>query len=175
VSGLPDARQQAEAARFEVGRDVAVTPGQVVLRNRLIELIRYDPQTPQVHPEPLLIVPSWIMKYYILDLSPSNSLVRYLVGQGHTVYMLSWRNPGPEDSELTMDDYLQAGVFDALAAVGRLHGPEAAGARHGLLPGRHAAGHRRRSAGAQGRPYATRAAAGVAHAAGRADRLLRAR
>ena len=124
VSGLPDARQQAEAARFEVGREVAVTPGQVVLRNRLIELIRYDPQTPQVHTEPLLIVPSWIMKYYILDLSPSNSLVRYLVGQGHTVYMLSWRNPGPEDSELTMDDYLQAGVFDALAAVGRLHGPK---------------------------------------------------
>ena len=122
VSGLPDARQQAEAARFEVGRDVAVTPGRVVLRNHLIELIRYDAQTAKVHPEPLLIVPSWIMKYYILDLSPSNSLVRYLVGQGHTVYMLSWRNPGPDDRELTMDDYLQAGVFDALAAVGRLHG-----------------------------------------------------
>jgi polyhydroxyalkanoate synthase len=109
--------------RFEVGRDVAVTPGQVVHRNRLIELIRYAPQTAKVHPEPLLIVPSWIMKYYILDLSPHNSMVRWLVQQGHTVYMLSWLNPDREDHDLSMDDYLRLGVFDALCAVGRLHGP----------------------------------------------------
>ncbi len=122
LSGMPDPEQVAQAQRFQVGRDVAVTPGKVVWRNRLIELIRYVPQTAQVYPEPLLIVPSWIMKYYILDLSPHNSMVRYLVEQGHTVYMLSWRNPDVEDRDLTMDDYLRLGVFDALRAIGRLHG-----------------------------------------------------
>ncbi len=122
--GLPDPAVQAQAARFAVGRDVAVTPGKVVWRNRLIELLRYTPQTKSVHPEPVLIVPSWIMKYYILDLSPHNSLVRFLVQQGHTVYMLSWRNPDASDHDLSMDDYLNLGVFDALRAIGRLHGKQ---------------------------------------------------
>jgi polyhydroxyalkanoate synthase len=122
VSGVPDAHEAAEAQRFAVGRDVAVTPGKVVFRNRLIELIRYAPETASVHPEPLLIVPSWIMKYYILDLSPHNSMVRYLVQQGHTVYMLSWRNPDAADHDLTLDDYLRLGVLDALRAVGALSG-----------------------------------------------------
>ena len=122
VAALPDATQQAQAARFEVGRNLAATPGKVVLRNALIELIRYDAQTSQVHPEPVLIVPSWIMKYYILDLSPHNSLVRYLVQHGHTVYMMSWRNPGAEDHGLSMDDYLQQGIFDALRTIGSLGG-----------------------------------------------------
>jgi polyhydroxyalkanoate synthase len=121
AAGLPDPDVQAQAQRFRVGRDVAVTPGQVVMRNQLVELIRYTPQTDRVHPEPLLIVPSWIMKYYILDLSPSNSMVRYLVEQGHIVYMLSWRNPEAEDHDLTMDDYLRLGVIEPLRAVGRLH------------------------------------------------------
>ena len=73
ASGLQTPEDQAQAQRFVVGRDVAITPGKVVFRNRLIELIRYDAQTDKVHPEPVLIVPSWIMKFYILDLSPHNS------------------------------------------------------------------------------------------------------
>lgn len=109
------------AVQYVAGRDVAVTPGDVVLRNHLVELIRYAPQTAKAYPEPVLIVPSWIMKYYVLDLSPHNSLVRYLVQQGHTVYMLSWRNPDAADQDLSMDDYLRLGIFDALKAIGALH------------------------------------------------------
>jgi polyhydroxyalkanoate synthase len=112
----------AAALRRLPGRDVAITPGEVVMRNHLVELIRYSPQTKQVHPEPLLIVPSWIMKYYILDLSPHNSMVRYLVEQGHQVYMLSWRNPDASDHDLSMGDYLRLGVFEALRAIGQIHG-----------------------------------------------------
>jgi polyhydroxyalkanoate synthase len=122
ATGVIESPALVAAKQFEVGRDVAVTPGKVVLRNRLIELIRYDARTDRVHPEPLLMVPSWIMKYYILDLSPHNSMVRYLVEQGHTVYMLSWRNPDATDRDLTMDDYLRLGVLEALRAIGRLSG-----------------------------------------------------
>jgi polyhydroxyalkanoate synthase len=103
--------------RLRPGRDVAVTPGKVVMANRLVELIRYDPQTPQVHAVPLLIVPAWIMKFYILDLSPANSLVRYLVGRGHTVYMLSWKNPDADDRELSLEDYRRLGVMAAIDTI----------------------------------------------------------
>jgi polyhydroxyalkanoate synthase len=123
VQGLANLAADARTGRismsdtraFAVGRNLAVTPGSVVFRNELIELIQYAPTTARVHRRPLVIVPPCINKYYILDLQPENSFVRWAVGEGHTVFMISWRNVPPELGRLTWDDYLVDGV---LAAIG---------------------------------------------------------
>jgi len=112
---------QCDESRFEVGRNMAMTPGSVVYENRLFQLIQYAPSTPTVYQRPLVIVPPCINKFYILDLQPENSFVRYAVEQGHTVFLMSWRNPLPGDTDgienATWDEYVEEGVLTALAVA----------------------------------------------------------
>lgn len=107
----------ADRDAFAVGQNLATTPGSVVWRNRLFELIQYAPATETVHEIPLVIFPPWINKFYILDLKPQNSLIRWLVEQGHTVFVVSWRNPGPELADVSLSTYVEEGFLEAIDRV----------------------------------------------------------
>ena len=113
-----------DEAAFEVGRNIAVSKGAVVYENELIQLVQYSPLTGKVHERPLVMVPPCINKFYIMDLQPENSLVRYSVEQGHTVFMVSWRNVKPPLDKLTWDDYLEMGVMAALDEARRITGAD---------------------------------------------------
>lgn len=108
---------QTDLDAYKVGENVATTPGKVVFRNRVFELIQYAPSTENVHEIPLLIFPPWINKFYILDLQPKNSMIKWLIDQGHTVFLVSWVNPGEEMAGATFEDYLREGVYAAVDAV----------------------------------------------------------
>ena len=117
---------QSDESAFEVGRNVGNTPGQVVYENELFQLIQYTPATPTVRSVPLLMIPPCINKFYILDLQPENSLVRYVVEQGNTVFMVSWRNPDRTQANLRWDDYVEKGAIRALDVVAEISGQEKA-------------------------------------------------
>ena len=102
---------------FVIGENIATAPGKVVFRNQLIELLQFSPTTEQVYERPLLIFPPWINKFYILDLRPENSFIRWLVGQGYTVFVVSWANPDSELAQMGFEDYMRDGIFAALDAV----------------------------------------------------------
>jgi len=113
-------RQSADG--FTIGENIATTPGKVVFRNRIMELLQYSPATDEVHERPLLIFPPWINKFYIIDLRPENSFVRWLVGQGYTVFLVSWVNPDAKLAQAGFEDYMQDGIFAALDAVEKATG-----------------------------------------------------
>ncbi len=113
-----------DTTAFEPGKNLAVTPGQVVHRNRLMELIQYEPQTTRVHRIPLLILPPWINKYYILDMQPKNSLIRYLVEQGFTVFVVSWKNPNASMENTTIEDYMDLGPLEASDVIRDITGSD---------------------------------------------------
>lgn len=115
---------QTDESAFEVGRNLGVTPGEVVFENELIQLIQYAPATPKVAKRPLVVIPPCINKFYILDLQPENSFVRHAIESGNTVFMVSWRNVGPEQGHLGWDDYLEKGVFSALRVARDIAGSD---------------------------------------------------
>jgi polyhydroxyalkanoate synthase len=112
----------ADREAFHLGKNIATTPGAVVYRNRMLELIQYAPTTAKVHKTPLIIFPPWINKFYILDLKPQNSLVKWIVDQGFTLFVVSWVNPDPSYRDVGMDDYIRDGFMRAMAEVRRITG-----------------------------------------------------
>jgi polyhydroxyalkanoate synthase len=112
----------ADDSAFELGRNVATTEGEVVYRNRMMELIQYTPATDQVHTTPLVIFPPWINKFYILDLKPANSLIKWIVEQGYTLFVVSWVNPGPEYRDVGMDTYIEEGFLEAIRVTKEITG-----------------------------------------------------
>lgn len=114
--------RQADLDYFKLGENVATTPGKVVFQNPIFQLIQYDPATEEVAKRPLLIFPPWINKFYILDLQPSNSFIKWMVEQGRTVFVVSWVNPGPELAHKSFQDYIHEGLFAALDAVKKATG-----------------------------------------------------
>ncbi len=115
---------QTDETPFEVGRNVATAPGKVVFRNKLIELLQFEPTTDKVHARPLLILPPWINKYYIMDLREENSMIRWLVGQGLTVFVVSWRSADSETRDFSWDDYIESGLLAALNEATAITGSE---------------------------------------------------
>jgi polyhydroxyalkanoate synthase len=107
---------------FKIGKNIAVTPGRVIYQNDLMQLIQYEPVTEQVFKRPLLVIPPWINKYYILDLRPDNSMIAWLVAQGHTVFTISWVNPDTKLSQKRFEDYMNEGILDALTAIEKATG-----------------------------------------------------
>ena len=116
------ALSQTDMEGFEVGKDLAATPGEVIFRNEVMELIQYAPSTEQVRKRPLVIAPPWINKFYILDLREKSSMIRWLVAQGFTVFLISWVNPEPEMKDATFEDYIRKGLFTALDTVEQVTG-----------------------------------------------------
>lgn len=129
---LADAATEAKLVRrrssddFVVGETIAATPGSVVFENELMQLIQYAPTTDEVYKRPILYVPPLVNKYYLLDLQPKSSLIRWLVGEGHTVFVVSWVNPGPELADKGLSDYVEAGPIAALAAIEKATGEKTA-------------------------------------------------
>ncbi|MDZ4096876.1 MAG: class I poly(R)-hydroxyalkanoic acid synthase, partial [Paracoccaceae bacterium] len=112
----------ADKEAFQIGQNIGTTPGAVVYRNKMLELIQYAPTTPTVHATPLLIFPPWINKFYILDLKPENSLIKWIVDQGFTLFVVSWVNPDASYADVGMDDYIRDGYLRAMAEVRRITG-----------------------------------------------------
>jgi polyhydroxyalkanoate synthase len=114
--------RQSDTTAFELGKNLAMTPGKVIFQNDLIQLIQYAPATADVRKRPLLIVPPWINKFYILDLTPEKSFIGWMVGQGHTVFCISWVNPDERQAQKSFEDYMREGIFAAIEAIDKATG-----------------------------------------------------
>jgi polyhydroxyalkanoate synthase subunit PhaC len=116
--------RQTDPTKFEVGGNLAITPGKVIWQNDLMQLIQYEPVTDTVLRRPLLIIPPWINKFYVLDLTPEKSMVRWLAEQGHTVFVISWINPDRRLARKSFENYMREGVMEALDAIGKATGEQ---------------------------------------------------